>query len=88
MPGQIIEFACFRDDFQITHAIANGHAKLVRVDHATKRLPSPLAVRRFLEQVVVLREEHPAQFRCAVQQFGILKLTGSVFVGSKHIHPA
>ena len=40
-------------------------AKLVRVDHAAKRLPSVLAARRFREQVVVLREQHPSEFRRA-----------------------
>jgi len=88
LPGKIIEFACFRDNFQIAHAVANGHAKLVRVDHVAKRLPSPLPVRRFPKQVIVLRKEHPAKLRRAVQQFGISKLTGSVFVSRKHVHAA
>jgi hypothetical protein len=67
LPGQILWLTHLHNKLQVTDTIADRYAELVRVDNATKRLPLPLALRRYGEQIVILGEEHPFQLRRAVQ---------------------
>lgn len=54
LPSHILGLTRLYDNLQVTDTIADRYAELVRVDNATERLPLPLALRRFGEQVVIL----------------------------------
>jgi len=56
LPGHVLRLTHLRDKLQVTDTIANRHAELMRVDNAAERLPLPLALRRFGEQIVILGE--------------------------------
>jgi hypothetical protein len=56
LPGHVLWLTHLHDKLQVTDAIADRYAELVRVDNATKRSPLLLAPRRFGEKIVILGE--------------------------------
>ena len=58
------------------------------VDHAGELLSSPLTVRRFDKEIVILSKQYPVQLGRALQQRRVLQFTGTVFGGCNYVYPA
>ncbi len=78
----------FANDFQVPHDPPYRNAQLVRVNDAVKGNPCPLPFRRLIQQVVISREERSSQLAGAVQQCGIIQLTGPILLSGKRVYPA
>ncbi len=69
--GQVGRLADLCNELKVVHALAYRHIKLVCVNHASKRTAATLTPGRLSQQIFVLTEQHPTQFRGAVEQLGV-----------------
>jgi hypothetical protein len=64
-----------------------GNVLLMSIDNSRERKAASLPQqRRFIQQVIVLREQDAAQFQRTVQQFVIVESGGTVLLRSQYVH--
>jgi hypothetical protein len=82
---QIFHIGSCCNEFKISKACSYCHLQLVCIDDATERNSFSLSRGSLREQVFILREQHPAQDRCAVQEFLVAELRGTIFSCREHV---